>query len=113
MITDPINVFAFMPPDILKYGYEQCCEEYRRRLCEMWDLDIHDSWWVPSDRIGDTLVLNDLEITLDMDNVRLFVDNNISYEDFMKWWEYNLTDNPFICARAWFTMGARPEILTK
>lgn len=94
----------------LKGAYEEICEEYRRRLNEQWGLDIEDSWWIPSDRIGATLALNDLESSLSIEDVRLMVELNISYEDFIKWWNHSLgTTRYYINAFNWFVNGARPK----
>lgn len=98
----------------LKKLYEYCCEEYRRRLNAQWDFDIKDSWWV-ADIVGGTLCLCDLEYSLDMEDVRLFVDNGIPFENFLEWWNYNLyafnyAKHP-INSHSWFILGARPENL--
>lgn len=94
--------------------YEGICEEYRRRLCDQWDLDIKDSWWV-ADRVGETLAVCDLEYSLGMEDVRLFVDNNVTYENFKEWWNYNLDAFNYakhpINSHSWFVLGARPENL--
>lgn len=98
----------------LKQLYEYCCEEYRRRLNAQWNFDIKDSWWV-ADRVGETLALCDLEYSLGMEDVRLFVDNNVSYEDFKEWWNYNLDAfnyaNHPISSHSWFVLNCRPENL--
>ena len=98
----------------LKETYEQCCEEYRRRLNEQWELDIKDSWWVVN-RPGDVLCLNDMEFSLSMDDVRYFVDSGITYDEFIKWWDYNLEesykeeDARHINVYSWFEHGWRPD----
>lgn len=98
----------------LKAVYEHCCEEYRRRLCEMWELGLDYSWWVV-DRPGDVLCLNDVEYSLSMDDVRYFVDGNISYSDFAEWWDYNLEESykgenaRCINCYSWFINNARPK----
>ena len=96
----------------LKDIYESICEEYRRRLNAQWDLNIKDSWWIPSDRIGMTLALNDLEYSLGMEDVRLMVDLNVNYEDFNEWWNHCLGDTKYhINSFNWFVNGARPKDL--
>lgn len=92
----------------LKAVYEHCCEEYRRRLCEQWDLDIKDSWWV-GDHIGSVLILQDMEFSMNMDDVRFFVDYSISYDDFIKYWDAIMFNEHYINPRAWFINGARPK----
>lgn len=94
--------------------YESICDEYRRRLCEMWGFDFKDSYWIPDNRIGEVVAICDGEYTFGMEDLRYFVENDTSYEDFSEWWRYNLV-NPKrqINAYSWFALGARPEILTK
>ena len=60
-MSDTAMSVEHIPLAQLKGAYEEICEEYRRRLNAQWDLNIKDSWWIPSDRIGMTLALNDLE----------------------------------------------------
>lgn len=100
--------------DTLKSVFEHCCEEYRRRLCEQWELGFDFSWWVVN-RPGDVLCLNDMEYSLGMDDVRYFVDNNISYSEFTEWWDYNLEESykgdgaKHINCYSWFINNARPK----
>ena len=106
-ITDTITNKEYelgdAPVELLRRMYESCCEEYRRRLNEQWQLDIKDSWWIPSDRVGCTLALNDLEYSLGTEDVRLMVDLNVSYEDFNEWWNHCLGDTKYhINAYNWF-----------
>ena len=98
----------------LKGAYKEICNEYRRRLNEQWQLDIKDSWWIPSDRVGVTLALNDLEYSLSMEDVCLMVDLNISYEDFCEWWNHCLSNPEYhISAFNWFVNRIRPKDLKK
>lgn len=85
--------------------YNEVCEEYRRRLCKQWDLDIKQTWWIPTDRVGEVLALNDCEFSLGMADVRMFVEQNISYERFIEWWDYTI-DGQGINAYSWFVLGA-------
>lgn len=96
----------------LKAVYEHCCEEYRRRLCEQWEMRYYNSYWV-ADRIGDVLCLNDCEYSISIDDVRYFVDHNTSYENFSEYWEYILDcaykDKPSPNVYSWFEKGYRPK----
>lgn len=98
--------------DGLKLAYETCCEEYRRRLCEQWELGLDYSWWVAG-RIGEVLCLNDCEYSMSIDDVRYFVDHNTSYEDFSEYWEYILDcaykEKPSPNVYSWFEKGYRPK----
>lgn len=96
-----------MGNEYLSAVYDEVCEEYRRRLCKQWDLDIKQTWWIPSDRVGEVLALNDCEFSLGMADVRMFVEQNISYEEFIKWWDYNMEQGD-INAYSWFK-GYRGE----
>lgn len=99
--------------DGLKLAYETCCEEYRRRLCEQWGLWYKDTWWIPSDRPREILALQDLEYSLSMSDVIMFVNKEISFMDFEEWWNYNYNISPgiggYICAYSWFEQGYRPK----
>lgn len=109
-----INQIRLQSPKGLAKTYEGICEEYRKRLCAQWDLDIKDSWWIPSDFPGSALALNDLEYSLGMEDVRLFVDLDVSYEDFSEWWNHCLGDTKYhINAFNWLVNGARPKDLKK
>lgn len=97
--------------------YKDICEQYRRRLCGQWELSLDASWWIPSWTVGGTLALNDCEISLGMEDVRLFVDNNIDYDRFAEWWDYVVEcycghDTP-ISAYSWFVNNLRPDDLNK
>lgn len=93
-------------------AYTEICGEYRRRINNQWNLDIKDSWWIPSDFPGGTLVLNDLEYSLGMEDVRLMVDLNVSCEDFNEWWNHCLGDTKYhINAYNWFVNNCRPKDL--
>lgn len=110
-----MKMMTFASIDELKSIYEQCCEEYRRRLNEQWQLDVKDSWWIPTNRIGEVLALCDCEYSLSMGDVRYFVEHETSFEDFEEWRNYifNNENRPFINAYSWFELGCRPEDLNK
>lgn len=109
--TTLCNQIKIANNETLKLAYETCCEEYRRRLCEQWDLWYEDTWWIPSDRIGETLALQDLEYSLSMSDVIMFVNKGISFKDFEEWWNYNYnrTLEDDVNAYSWFEKGYRPK----
>lgn len=108
------TTMTFASTEVLKSIYEQCCEEYRRILNEQWQLDIKDSWWIPTSCIGEVLALCDCEYSLSMRDVRYFVEHETSFKDFEEWWNFLLNDSsPFINAYSWFELGCRPEDLNK
>ncbi len=97
-------------PKGLAKVYEGICEIYRKRLCEQWDVDIADTFWVAG-RIGEVLCLNDIEFSMGMKDLRGIVDLCISYEDYSEFFKYNLDEyntHP-INFYSWFVLGLRPE----
>lgn len=64
------------------------CDEYARRLCKMYDWYFEDCFWV-ADNKGGTFCTSDIEYSLSMENIKLLVDNNVSFKSFDEWWEYN------------------------
>lgn len=101
--------------DNLRAIYEDCCDEYRRRLCKMWDFPFDESWWC-ADRIGEGLFLCDWYIPFDMPMLRYIVDNNVEQKDWIEWCDFVESeihegrDIPRINFYHWMK-GARPEIL--
>lgn len=100
----------------LKRYYESICDEYRRRLCEMWELRFDDSWWV-ADIIGGGLFLCDWWYPLEMEQIRLVVDNTISEKIWLEYCDFvesEVIDNgrsiPRINFYNWWK-GCRPEML--
>lgn len=91
--------------------YKEVCEEYRRRLCKQWDLDCEkQSGWVLK-RVGETLVVDIVGgFAINMDEIRLIVENGISIDAFMQYVDYytcHHDDCPSV--RNWFLSGYRGE----
>ena len=98
----------------LQAMYEACCEEYRRRLCEMWGMSLDESWWL-SGEVGSQLFMCDWWLPLDMQELRYVVENNITFDAWMEYCtfvenEIHEKRKPRINFFSWF-MGARPEML--
>lgn len=114
-IPEPINPFEKAPIDILRRMYKGLCNEYRRRLCAMWDFPFEESWW-HGNKIGSGLFLADWWCSIDMEELRYIVENNVTekswfeYCDFLES-EINADRKPRINFFSWFELGARPEIL--
>lgn len=95
--------------------YEMVCDEYRRRLCEMWDIPFDESWWM-ADKIGEGLFLCDCNIPLDMPMLRYVVENNVSESDWIQWCDF--VDSEIFAGRNiprinfyhWMK-GLRPEMI--
>jgi len=71
----------------LKEEYAKVCNTYRKLLCEQFDIDYENSFWVGDDA-GGTLYLNDYYVNFD--DVRYLVDNKISFDVFSEWYDYDL-----------------------
>lgn len=108
--NDIINQLRLQHTKNLSLIFDGACEEYRKRLCHQWNLNVSDSWWIPSDHIGETLALNDMEYSLGMEDIRLLVDLNIKFEDFCEWWNYNLSAQNQVNSYNWFLKGFRPKL---
>ena len=91
--------------------YNEVCEEYRRRLCKQWDLDCEkQSRWV-LDRVGETLIVDIIGgFAINMDEIRIMVENGVSLDAFMQFVDYYTRDND-ICPsiHGWFLSGYRGE----
>lgn len=104
------------PVSMIKKMYESCCQEYVRRLCELWEIYLKEAWWV-ADRIGTELCIADAPWCLSMEQVIYIVEHKISHNDFMEWWDFVESEihtgkqHPRINFHSWFSLGARPEML--
>lgn len=72
----------------LKEIYEQCCNEYARRFCAMYDLEFSDGWWV-GDIVGGIFCTDEMEYTLSLEELRILVDGKVSFDKFHEWYSYN------------------------
>lgn len=68
--------------------FNRIMDSYARRLCEMFEYWYEDSFWVGDDRF-DCFALSDSGIFISADNVKTIVDNNIDYDTFIEWDDYN------------------------
>ena len=98
--------------------YESICDEYRRRLCELWDVPFEESWWAGSEsRAGEELCIADSPWGLDMEMIRYIVEKSVDFKSFMEWWGFvedeisNGQRLPRINFRSWFELNCRPDIL--
>ena len=72
----------------LKQTFEDACDEYAKRLCTKYGWYFEDCFWV-ADIKGGTFCTSDIEYSLSMEDIKLLVDNDISFEEFDRWWYYN------------------------
>lgn len=103
-----------MTLDNLRTIYEDCCEEYRRRLCKMWGFNVEESWW-HGDKAGAGLFIGDWWMPLDIQELRYIVENSVSHEAWLEYCDFveseiNADRKPRINFWSWMK-GARPEIL--
>ena len=116
----PDKGVPFNPTKLNKTGlvgtYELICEEYRRRLCELWDYNLDDSYWL-GDVVGESLFVGDWIWALDMTQIIYCVNNNVSCDAIMEYQSF-VEDElsagrnyPRINFRSWFELNCRPEML--
>lgn len=70
----------------LKKQWELACGYYMVELCNMWELDSSNGFWV-ADEIGGTWCYGET-LFIDMDNVKFCVENDVSYSEYMDWLDY-------------------------
>lgn len=105
-----------MTLDNLRTIYEDCCEEYRRRLCKLWGYHVADSYWM-GDVVGESLFVGDWIWALDMTQIVYCVQYNVSVEAILEYQSFVEDDLsagrqfPRINFRSWFEMNCRPENL--
>ena len=68
--------------------FNSIMDSYAKRLCEMFDYSYRDCFWVGDDRF-DCFSLSDSGIFISADNVKTLVDNNVDYDTFEEWDDYN------------------------
>lgn len=117
MTTDSIiNQIKLQSHSGLPKIYEAVCEEYRRRLCNAWEIPFDESWW-HGDEIGEGLFLADWWMPLDMQELRYVVDNGVTFEAWLEYCAFMESeiikgnDRPRINFTSWFKFNARPKDL--
>jgi hypothetical protein len=83
-MNDDKNLFR-EPAEMAK-TYDKVCDAYAIRLCEMYDFDRRQCFWV-SDEPGGVFCIEDSLYTLSMDEIKRLVDNNVPKELFERWWD--------------------------
>lgn len=111
MTTETLcNQIKIANNETLKLAYETCCEEYRKRLCEQWEIPIQDTAW--TSYITKGLLYIDFigGIVLDIDQIILLVSNGIKLDDFIRYWDYaSRTGEGVISMKNWFLYDVRPK----
>jgi hypothetical protein len=90
----------------LRDSYEVVCWQYAHRFCQMYDIEIDDCFW--ADEVGGIFLTDEvLNFVVDMTEMKILVENNVPYETFSEWQEYNTEHtNNTINLRSWL-MGYR------
>lgn len=73
----------------IRKQYEESCNEYVKEFCKMYDFSYEDGWWV-ADYIGEVWCTSDIEYSVSMTDIKVLVNENVPYEVFKEWWDYNL-----------------------
>ena len=115
-LPEVINDLPIQCEKNLSALYEAICDEYRRRLCELWDVPFEESWWA-ADESGGELCIADAPWGLDMQMIRHIGENAVDLKSFMEWWGFVESEihnghcPPRINFYHWFSFGARPDSL--
>lgn len=110
-MLDLWNDIDELEPDELYDCYAGIMDTFRRRLCDLWEMEYEDAWWAGADAVDGVLCIRDYYVNAE--DVVLLVSNQVSFDDFMPWYmQWIDTESKNICLRAWLN-GARPEIVEK
>lgn len=75
----------FMNTQTLKDNYKKACDAYLQRFCELIEMDMHYADWVD---VGGVAEIGDYYVS--MQDIMTAVENNIGYEQFIKWYDYTM-----------------------
>ena len=78
---------------LLQEKFEEVVNGYLLELCNMWELDPANGWFV-GDEVGDVWCYGDY-IFIGFDDMRYVVENDVSYETYDEWQEYCLWAKDF------------------
>ena len=77
----------------IKKKFKDAANGYLLELCNMWELDPTNGWFV-GDEVGDVWCYGD-NIFIGFDDMRYVVENDVSYETYQEWQEYCVWANEF------------------
>ena len=72
--------------ELLKKNYEDACNEYVKALLTLWDLSIHNGYWI-GDEVGGIYDI-DGWITIGMQEIIYCVENNVTSKEVEEWQDY-------------------------
>lgn len=79
------NNYTLHSPQLLKEHYAEICEEYGRRLNELWETD---GEWI-NDYDGRYSCFDVADCFVSNFEIRYIVDNGIGFDDFEEWYYYD------------------------
>ena len=71
----------------LKQSYELACNAYLKAFCDQLGLDYDRSFWIGSDAGG---IADAADYCIGMDTIITTVDKKVTFEQFVKWYDYCL-----------------------
>ena len=74
--------------EILKSDYKKACDAYLHRFCELIEMDEYYADWVD---VGGIAEIGDYYVS--MQDMITAVENNITYNKFIEWYDYTLRCN--------------------
>ena len=75
--------------ELLKKNYEKACNDYVAALLTLWELDSYYGFWI-ADEVGGLYDYGDGCFTIDMCDIVYCVENNVKYNEFLEYQEYNV-----------------------
>lgn len=98
----------------LQASYEKACNDYVAALLKQWELDGRNGWWIGD--IGGVYAYGDV-VFLSIDDIRYCVDNNVTYETYMDYQDYNVWALEFkqntLNLRSWCMGAPRVDEVTR
>ncbi len=99
------------PPKRLHETYEEVCETYKQRLLEQFDITPDNAFWIGG-IVGELLDV-DCYYTLNMYDIVLIVDNDMTFDDFDEWYDQWIDNNNRRINLHYWILGARPEMFNQ
>lgn len=75
--------------ELLKKNYEKACNDYVAAILNLWELDSYYGFWI-ADEVGGLYDYGDGCFTISMCDIVYCVENNVKYDEFLKYQEYNV-----------------------
>lgn len=75
--------------ELLKKNYEKACNDYVAAFLTFWELDSYYGFWI-ADEVGGLYNYGDGCFTISMCDIMYCVENNVKYDEFLEYQEYNV-----------------------